>query len=251
MMNLIFDADMLLFVSFLACEQPVHWGNDIWTLHCDMREATTYFSNFAKELSDKILDHYKYKGEYRWFMCLTDKDHVNFRNEEVFKDYKGNRTSKRRPICFNPMREWIRENFVCYMEPHLEADDCCGLLTKELEGDYVLVSGDKDFRAIDGKFYDFMRNEYFETTKEDARRWHLKQTIMGDTTDNYKGAPGFGEVKATRLLDELGYTWDTVLRAYKGDAEEALKNARLAYILHEKGDYDWKTGSIRLWEPDS
>ena len=137
------------------------------------------------------------------------------------------------------------------MEPHLEADDCCGLLTKELEGDYVLVSGDKDFRAIEGKLYDFMRNEYFETTKEDARRWHLKQTIMGDTTDNYKGASGFGEIKTTRLLDELGYTWETVLRAYKGDAEEALKNARLAYILHEKGDYDWKTGSIRLWEPDS
>ena len=210
-----------------------------------------YFSNFAKELSDKILDHYKYTGEYRWFMCLTDKDHVNFRNAEVFEDYKGNRTNKRRPICFNPMREWIRENFVCYMEPHLEADDCCGLLTKELEGDYVLVSGDKDFRAIEGKFYDFMRNEYFDTTKEDARRWHLKQTIMGDTTDNYKGASGFGEVKTTRLLEELGYTWDTVLRAYKGDAKEALKNARLAYILHEKGDYDWKTGSIRLWEPDS
>ena len=43
MMNLIFDADMLLFVSLLECEKPVHWGNDIWTLHCDMREATTYF----------------------------------------------------------------------------------------------------------------------------------------------------------------------------------------------------------------
>lgn len=118
-----------------------------------------------------------------------------------------------------------------------------------MEGDYVLISGDKDFKAIPGKFYDFMRNEYFDTSEEDARRWHLKQSIMGDTTDNYKGAVGYGEVKTTRLLEEHGYTWDTVLKAYGGDAQEALKNARLAYILHDKGDYDWKTGSIRLWTP--
>lgn len=100
---------MLLFVSLIECEHPVHWGNDIWTLHCDMGEATEYFSSFAKELSDKVLDHYKYQGKYRWFMCLTDKEHENFRNVEVFDGYKANRNSKRRPICFNPMREWIKK----------------------------------------------------------------------------------------------------------------------------------------------
>lgn len=252
MMNLIFDADMLLFVSLLECEKPIHWGDDLWTLHCDMREATVYYNNFVKELTEKILNHYKYEGDYRLFMCLTDKEHENFRNTEVFADYKANRNGKRRPVCFHPMRKWIQENYVVYMEPHLEADDCAGLLTQELtEGDYVLVSGDKDFRALPGKFYDFMRDKYFETSEEDAERWHLYQTIMGDVTDGYRGAAGFGEVKTKRLLDTYGASWSTVLKAYKGDEEEALKNARLAYILHKKGDYDWKHGTIKLWEPNS
>ncbi|NJE34607.1 hypothetical protein E0L13_06220 [Megasphaera sp. SW808] len=252
MMNIIFDADMLLFVSLLACEKPEHWGNDIWTLHCDFNEAKVYLDNFVLELSEKVLNHYKAEdGEYKIFMCLTDKDHENFRNAEVWPEYKGNRKEARRPVCFNRMREYIKDTYVCYLEPHLEADDCAGLLTQDVEGDYVLVSGDKDFRAIPGKFYDFMRDKYYETSEEDAVRWHLYQTIIGDTTDNYKGAAGFGPVKAERLLEEYGYSWATVLKAYRGDEQEALKNARLAYILHRKGDYDWKTGSIRLWEPPS
>jgi len=250
-MNLIFDADMLLFVSLLECEKPMHWSNDIWTLHCDFTEAKVYYSNFVVDLTEKVLNHYNYAdgGDYKLFMCLTDKAHANFRNIEVYDEYKANRNGKRRPVCFNQMRKWILDTYVCYMEPHLEADDCAGLLTQEVKGDYVLISGDKDFRSLPGKFYDFMRDKYFNTTEKDAVRWHLLQTIMGDTTDGYKGAAGFGEVKSNRILDELGVSWNTVLRAYRGDEQEALKNARLAYILHKKGDYDWKTGSIRLWEP--
>lgn len=251
MMNLIFDADMLLFVSLLECEKAIHWSNDIWTLHCDMREACVYYDNFVTDLTEKVLNHYKYDGDYMLFMCLTDKEHDNFRNVEIFADYKANRKGKRRPVCFNQMREWIRDNYISYMEPHLEADDCAGLLAHEVKGDYILISGDKDFRSISGKFYDFMRDKYFQTSDEDADKFHLYQTILGDSTDNYKGAPGFGEVKAKRILDELGYTWETVLKAYRGNEQEALKNARLAYILHKEGDYDWKTGSIKLWEPVS
>lgn len=240
---------MLLYVSLLECEKPVHWGNDVWTLHCDMREATVYFSSFVQELSEKVLNHYKYEGEYGLYMCLTDKEHENFRNRDVYPEYKANRDSKRRPVCFNQMREWIIDNYVTYLKPHLEADDCAGMLTTVAAGDYILVSGDKDFRSIPGKFYDFLRDTYYESTEEDAIRWHYYQTIMGDTTDGYKGASGYGEVKTSRLLDDHGVSWDTVLKAYKGDEEEALKNARLAYILHREGDYDWENGTVRLWTP--
>lgn len=57
MMNLIFDADMLLFVSLLESEKAVHWSNDIWTLHCDMREACVYYDNFVTDLTEKVLNH--------------------------------------------------------------------------------------------------------------------------------------------------------------------------------------------------
>ena len=52
-------------------------------------------------------------------------------------------------------------------------------------------------------------------------------------------------------MDKKGYTWDTVVGAFEkaGQTEEdALVNARLAYILQHK-DYDNDTKKINLWKP--
>ena len=54
-----------------------------------------------------------------------------------------------------------------------------------------------------------------------------------------------------KLMDKKGYTWDTVVGAFEkaGQTEEdALVNARLAYILQHK-DYDNDTKKINLWNP--
>ena len=60
-----------------------------------------------------------------------------------------------------------------------------------------------------------------------------------------------GAITARKLLDKNGYVWQTVVDAYakKGQSEdEALMNARLAYIL-QKDDYDFNTKEIKLWTP--
>ena len=65
-------------------------------------------------------------------------------------------------------------------------------------------------------------------------RWHLIQTLAGDQTDGYGGVPGIGVKRAIALLDKDGYTWDTVVKAFKSkelDEDVALMNARLAKIL--------------------
>ena len=46
-------------------------------------------------------------------------------------------------------------------------------------------------------------------------RWHLIQTLAGDQTDGYGGVPGIGVKRAIALLDKDGYTWDTVVKAFK------------------------------------
>ena len=104
-----------------------------------------------------------------------------------------------------------------------------------------MISGDKDFRSIPCRFYDFMRNEYYNTTLKEANYFHLYQTLIGDTVDNYKGCPKVGEVKAKRILDNEP-TWEAVVRAYEANGlteEDALENARLAFILR-KGYYNKK-----------
>ena len=74
------------------------------------------------------------------------------------------------------------------------------------------------------------------------------QTLSGDQTDGYSGAPGFGVKTSAKFFGENGYTWNSVLDAFiqKGLTEEdALKNARLAKILTVE---DYHNGPI-LWSP--
>jgi len=242
MKKILFDADMLLFVSCLGVEKPIDWGDGLWTLSCDFNEASAEFSEMTANLIAKVLDHYKYEGRYEILMCLTDV--ANFR-KELLPEYKANRKGTRRPICFTPMREWIHKTFPTLQLPRLEADDCIGL---SISDDCIIISGDKDMRCLPASFYDFKRNEYFETTEEEADYWHYYQTIVGDTADNYKGAAGYGPVKTKRLLDTKGATWDTVLSAFGNDEDTALLSAQVAHILRP-GEYDLETGKVKLWNP--
>ena len=79
--------------------------------------------------------------------------------------------------------------------------------------------------------------------------WHLIQTLAGDQTDGYAGAPGIGVKRAEILFEKHGYSWETVVKVFKekGLSEEiALQNARLAKIL-TVDDYDFDTRTPILW----
>ena len=84
------------------------------------------------------------------------------------------------------------------------------------------------------------------------RQWLGGQIALTHAVDNYPGCPGVGKVTAKKLLDK-DCSWGAVVDAYgkKGLTEQdAIHQARLAYILHREGDYDWETGEVRLWTPE-
>lgn len=149
------------------------------------------------------------------------------------------------------MKQWVEENYNCYQRSGLEADDCIGILATMKNSNTIIVSGDKDFKTIPGRFYDFSRNEFYDITQEEADYWHLFQTLIGDTTDNYRGCPGCGPVSAKKLLDQSP-TWETVVAAFekKGLTEsDALVQARVARILRAS-DYDFAAKKPILWSPN-
>jgi DNA polymerase-1 len=77
--------------------------------------------------------------------------------------------------------------------------------------------------------------------------------MAGDQTDGYSGVSGIGVKRAEALFKEKGYTWKTVVEAFKdkGQTEEdALVNARLARILTAE-DYDFDKKEPKLWSPSS
>lgn len=247
MLYILFDADMLCFVSCSSVEREVNWGEGIWTLHADAKEAEAQVDDRVADAVTHILDRLNYEGEYKVIMCLSDPD-VNFR-KRILSTYKANRIGKRKPVCYAEVRQWIIDNYDAEMIPTLEADDVVGILATQHKGHEVHSSGDKDFRSIPGIFYNFMKCEMEEISEQEADRWFYTQTLIGDVADNYKGCPGIGEKTANQIFDKEGVSWGTVKKQFlkKGLTEEdALQQARVARILR---DTEYQNGKVKLWCP--
>jgi len=115
--------------------------------------------------------------------------------------------------------------------------------------DCIIVSPDKDMKQIPGKLFNM--EETFTIDKQSGYEWFLIQTLSGDQTDGYSGAPGFGVKTSAKFFAEYGYSWNSIVRAFESKnltEMDALKNARLAKILTAE-DYDFKSNRPILWTP--
>lgn len=117
---------------------------------------------------------------------------------------------------------------------------------------------------------------------ETADRYHMYQTLIGDTTDGYSGIPGIGPVEAEKFLTEPWFCYEAVkvmksgprkgqevtywatrepaegetlwdcmvsLAASKGVSEaELLQQAQVARILRWS-DWDHENQKPILWTP--
>lgn len=245
-LTILIDADMLVFRACSAVETEMQLENEVWCLWTDTAEAKQIVDDYVVDLTNKVLSHYKHEGAYEILMCFTDD--VNFR-KDILPSYKSNRAGKRKPCGYKYVKQWVKDNFNAYQKPTLEADDCIGILATKLKN-CVVISGDKDFKSIPCRFYNFIKKEFYEISESQADFWHLYQTLVGDTADGYKGCPGVGDKTAIKIL-EASQTWQAVVDTFesKGCTEEdALVQARVARILR-KQDYDFKAKKPILWTP--
>ena len=245
--HLLVDGDYLVYKWAFAVEKETNWGDDLWTLHADVDEAKAGFDG-ELETYKEILNADKIT------LCMSCPGADNFRLG-VYADYKANRAEKRKPLCYTALREYALSCGVSY--PGIEADDLMGILpTERTKEDRIIVSLDKDMRTIPGKLYLIRPRgepEKLIIDEDSADLWFHKQILMGDATDNIPGLAGVGPVKADKILAGVAPKdrWHAVEAAYleKGMmAKDALMNARLVRILRD-GDYNKKTGGVKLWEP--
>ena len=249
--TLLIDADILAYRIAAAAEVPINWGDDLWTLHADARLAKETLDVQVGELYMEL--HADFVQ-----MCLTDRD--NFR-KTIYPLYKANRAKIRRPMILPALREHILAHYTTFMKPGLEADDCLGILATmpRAPGDQrIIVSIDKDLRSIPGLHYELNKPDegVFEVTETEADRWHMMQTLTGDSTDGYPGCPGQGPVGAAKTLDQaekqdVESWWPCVVGAYAKKSlgeEEALTMARVARICRAS-DYDFDKQEVIPWSP--
>jgi len=220
------------------------------------KEGTTDFERAKKQVAD-----YLSKIEDRVFaekMTIVFSERKNYR-KTLNRCYKSNRQGDK-PILFNLVREFMKNNYVCISENYIEADDLLGIIcTREYENEIpVLVSYDKDMRTLPVTIYNPQTDEFEKMTPEAAETVFWTQCVTGDTTDGYYGIPGVGPKGAVAIVEEImakesfDEKLNVLLREYAWrylDTEYALRQCQMAYILRN-GDFDFEKKLVKLFGTD-
>ena len=216
-MKALVDADLLVYRFGFASEgDPAEFA---------LARLSEFLDNLYLELSvDEVWGYLTGKG--------------NFRNEiAVTAPYKGTRIAAK-PYHFQLLREYMERAWGFEVVDGIEADDALGIESYRNEPDEtIIVSIDKDLNMIRGHHYNFVKEEKYYVTEEDAIRNFYLQILTGDKVDNIIGLQGIGPVKSKKLLQDCITElemYETVLKAYDGNEIRVLENARLLWILREE-----------------
>jgi 5'-3' exonuclease len=254
---LLIDGDEFLFRAAAAVEQEARFNEVLDEIDWNEPPVHVLYSHpgeAQKALDDmmgRIFERFNTKNH---IMCFTTGP--NFRYG-VDPTYKNNRVGSRKPLCYALLREAVETSYTCKAFPTLEADDVMGVMatapayTKKHQ--CIIVSQDKDMKTIPTTVWN--GKDLITYSEAEADYWHMYQTLVGDTSDGYKGCPAIGKVKAEKLLNAAmekdEQTWPVVVAAYEkaGLTEaDALTQARLARILRWS-DWDNEKKQPILWTP--
>lgn len=250
MTTLLIDADIFAFQSALLNQETYDWGEGVSGVWVGEEQAKAHVDHSLEKLQDEL------KAKHV-VIALSDPTRDYFR-KDILPSYKANRAGSQPPEALELVKSYLEENYKTYRKPRLEGDDVLGILLthpKLIKGEKVCVSMDKDMKTVPGLHYNPDKDdEVRRYCKGEANQFWMMQTLMGDTTDGYKGCPRIGPKKAEAILEEcanLKQMWTAVVETYesKGLTEaDALIQARCARILRHT-DYDYKRGEVKLWQP--
>lgn len=261
-MAALIDADIISYIAAMVAQESTDWGDG------DPVMVTASLPK-AKQVADETLTAwFQPTGEDDLLLCWTDRKAKTFRYG-VHPHYKAQRTGAK-PVLLEEVGAYMQDKYPSATYDGLEGDDVIGLLMTDPDRGYdVMVSTDKDLKTIPGRLYVPGKSKRPGMVREDrADWWWMMQTIMGDPSDNFKGAPGAGEKAAEKALDHLqgGHIrdmWDAVEEVFHTQHakdrwrerfvhdnvyDEAVMNARCARILRH-GDYNYSDGKVNLWTP--
>lgn len=262
---LLIDGDEFLFRAAAAVEHESRFNTALGEVDWEEAPIHHLYSHPGKalEVLDEMMERIFERFETReHFLCFSAPPNFRF---GIDATYKNNRATSRKPLCYAQLREDVETAYTCKAFPTLEADDVMGVLatcpayTKKYQT--IIVSQDKDMQTIPANVW--RQGDLVNVSEAEADYFHLYQTLVGDTSDGYKGCPGVGKVKAEKLLSAamtdtkvpsenlVANMWKVVVEQFeaKGLTEaDALTQARLARILRWS-DWDNEKKEPILWTP--
>lgn len=194
---LIIDIESYLYKSITYCKKLIQDKTNKYIFYegYDISKAENYIAETIDRLC-KTLNANDFE------LVVGDKN--NFR-KQINPEYKAQRPPK--PEIYYHIYNMVKDKYGFTSLANLEADDTCRIIYEDNNylpyKDKIIVSIDKDFFTVPCKFYrDIPNTKDIVMIDIDTANYNLnKQVIMGDTADNYKGIPNYGEVKASKFLE--------------------------------------------------
>jgi DNA polymerase-1 len=208
------------------------------------RSASSYTHDLiqAIDATNYYIDKIWYRFNSKPILFLSGSDNFRF---TVDHSYKANRIGKTKPRFYQNLRDYLVMEWNAEIINGYEADDILGVLAGP---DSIICTIDKDLNTVPGRKYNYVTDEYYETSEDEAAYYFFKQVLMGDSVDNVRGLPGIGEKKASNVLEGLSVKdyKSAVIDKYKevflkkklGTEQDALeefdRTARLIFIKRGK-----------------
>lgn len=216
-MRIAFDCAAFLWTSLLAGKDK---ENGYTVVHDDKNvqiNSAQYGYDLAMGLMLKVVEQFGLTP-HRCILVFEGL-HSKRRRQAIESTYKGNRDS-RPPQAYEEYQKaiamletaWKNVGAISMRQPFVEGDDVLGYLAHHSEDDIVIATYDNDLSAlqgtnpqgkqvsvwVDGKVN---HNKYGQF---DPKLITLYKSLVGDTNDNIKGCPQFGEKSWERFLLAYG-----------------------------------------------
>jgi len=280
-MTALIDGDSILYKVGFALEEEFEDSEGTLTYNVDLANA--------KDFIDGMLDGILFNTDCDDMELWLGERGTNFRyaiaSESLNDGYKHNRKANRKPDKYPEMLAYIKDKYASMSPLNCEVDDVVCYKLAEKPKEYTLCAIDKDvIYQSTGRHYNY-GTDSFITVEEGFSIWFAYyQTLIGDTTDGYKGCKLIGPSKAIKalgipesghdiirgfltkakvkpeaidllLLNSETYSerqlWARVLTTYRKKkmlASEALATMRLAQMHQLKRNKEGKL-RIHLWTP--
>lgn len=241
-MKLLIDGDALIYPLLESCRsEALDESQEVVWAFVRLDDVLVHIEDRVASFTEEVFK-YEDVDEVRKVIAFSCPSTECFRRD-YYPLYKSNRKGVK-PLGFTPAVERVKEKYETVIYPRLEADDILGILQTQPDEDTMIVGVDKDFTTVPGRVMHPDTLEVREYTEEEADQNHLRQTLIGDSTDGYPGAKGYGP----KTVEKLGpLTWGKVVECF-GNEYDALTQARLAKILRWE-DWDPIGKEVRHWCP--
>ena len=178
----------------------------------------------------------------KYIVYLTGSNNFRFDIAKSYP-YKGNRVKSEKPKHLKHVRNYLIKKFNAIVSEGEEADDLIAIEATRLGPDTIVASIDKDMLQIPCRHFNFNKEEWTTVDKWSGTKFFYTQILTGDNADNIKGLYGIGPVKAKKILEKCNTEeglWEACVKAYEGDTDRVIENARLLWLRRREGE---------MWEP--